>query len=265
MTIFFREIARNRKQFLVWTIILVLSSIGMMAMYPTFADQAGEYNELMKKFPKEMLEALGLDQLNMGLILDYFAYVFLYIILFGGVYAMLLGSSIISKEESEKTVEFLMAKPVTRKMIITSKAACVLFYLVLFNLIFAVADYFMFEAVKKDAYSMNIFLLLHFGFFMLQLTFAAVGLLISVFVVKAKSLYPIVFGVVLGAFFLNIISAMSDKLENFKYLSPFKYVSPADMVKNGKIETTYLVIMAVVVIISVALTYLFYNRKNISV
>jgi len=265
MILFFREIVRNVKSFTVWTVILVLSNIGMMAMYPTFATQAGSYNELMKKFPKEILQGLSMDKLNLGQILDYFAYVFLYIILFGAVYAMILASSIISKEENEKTIEFLMAKPVTRNSIVTAKALCVLIYLVVFNLIFVITDYFLFEAFKKVDYSMNIFLLMHFGFFSIQMTFAAMGLLISVFIVKAKSIYPISFGVVLGAFFINIIAAISNKLENFKYLSPFKYVNPADLVKNGKIETVYLVLMVFVIIVSVALTYIFYNRKNITV
>ncbi|PNT91045.1 ABC transporter permease subunit [Clostridium thermosuccinogenes] len=265
MAIFLRELARNRKSFIIWTVILIASNLGMMAMYPVVAEQAGSYNELMKKLPKEMLEGLGMDRLNFSQILDFFAYIFLYIILFGGVYAMMLGSSIISKEESDKTIEFLLAKPVTRNAIVTAKSLCVLFYLILFNGLFIAADYIVFDAIKRDAFDMNKFLLLHFGFFMLQLTFASVGLLISVFIVKAKSVYPVTFGVVLGAFFLNIVSAVSDKLENLKYLTPFKYVNPSDLVASGKIETVYMVIMVLVIIISVVLTYVLYNRKNIAV
>lgn len=77
MTIFLRELKRNRKGFVIWTLCLVLSNVGMMLMYPTFADQSKEYQELMKKFPKEMLEGLGMDKLNFAQILDYFAYIFL--------------------------------------------------------------------------------------------------------------------------------------------------------------------------------------------
>lgn len=44
------------------------------------------------------------------------------------------------------------------------------------------------------------------------------GLSISAFIVKAKSVYPVTFGIALGTFFLNIVSAVSDKPENLKYL-----------------------------------------------
>ncbi len=265
MVIFFRELARNRKSFLIWTACLVLSNVGMLALYPTIVDQAGEYNDLVKKLPVAVLEGMGMDNLDFSRILDYFAYVFIYIILFGGVYAMLLASSIISKEENEKTIEFLLAKPVTRNQIVTAKSLCVLFYIVSFNLIFIVADYITFECIKKIDYSLKTFILAHLGFLILQLTFAAIGMLISVFIVKAKSIYPITFGVVLGTFFINIISAISDKLENLKYLTPFKYVNPSDIVKSGRIENVYIIIMCAIIVVSVALTYVFYNRKNISV
>ena len=265
MTIFLRELKRNIKGFSIWTVCLVLSNVGMMLMYPTFADQSEEYQELMKKFPKEMLEGLGMDKLNFSQILDYFAYIFIYIMLFGAAYAMILGISIISREENEKTIEFLLAKPVTRNGIVTQKIMAVLFYITLFNLIFGVADFITFEAIKKSDYSMETFMLMHTGFYLLQLTFAAVGLLISVFVTKAKAVYPIAFGAVLGTFFVNIASAISDKLDNLKYLTPFKYVNPSNIVDKSLIEIQYIAIMFIVIALSVTLTYVFYNRKNIFV
>ncbi|HHW48251.1 MAG TPA: ABC transporter permease subunit [Clostridiaceae bacterium] len=265
MALFLRELSRNFKSFIIWTLILIISNIGLMMMYPMIAEQAGEYNELMKKLPKEMLKGLSMDKLNFAQILDFFAYVFLYIILFGCVYAILLATSIISKEESEKTVEFLMAKPVTRNTIVTAKTLCVFFYITVFNVVFTVADYLAFEALKKSGYDINIFLLMHLGFFLIMITFAAIGLLVSVFIVKAKSIYPVAFGIVLGAFFINITAAISDKLENLKYLTPFKYINPSDIVSSGRIEGVYIIIMAAVTLVSVALTYVFYNRKDICV
>jgi len=64
------------------TIILVASNLGMMAMYPVVAEQADSYNELMKKFPKQMLEGLGMSSLNFNRILDYFAYAFCFILFY---------------------------------------------------------------------------------------------------------------------------------------------------------------------------------------
>lgn len=265
MTIFIREFMRNRKSFIIWTLCLVITNISMMAFFPYMGGKAEMLDELYKQFPKEMLSAFNLEDLNLGKVLSYFAYVFQYVVLFAGINAMLLGASIISKEEGEKTVEFLMAKPVTRNTIVTAKAVYALAYIIAFNLIFLATNYFVFEAVKNEEYNFRTFILLHLGMLLIQLTFAAVGLVISMFVVKAKSVFPVSLGVVLGTYFISMAAAMSEKLENLKYLTPFKYVNPADLVKNERIEGLYIVIMLVVIAISTAMTYVFYNRKNISV
>lgn len=265
MTLFLRELARNRKQFYVWTIVLVLANIGMMAFFPSMREKAKMINELYSQFPKEVIAAVSLDKLDFSNIISFFAYIFQYIILFGGIYAMLLGASIISKEEGDKTIEFLLAKPITRTSIVTSKVLCVLTYLVLFNIIFALTNYAVFEAVKKENYSMKVFMLLEAGFFLLQVTFAAIGLFISMFVTRAKTVYPVSLGVVLGTYFFSIVSVLSEKFDNLKYFTPFKYVNPADLAADGRIKGVYLVIMAVVVAVMIAGTYIVYNKKNITV
>ena len=265
MAIFLRELRKNRKSFIIWSAILIVCNIGMLAMYPAMAADAESLAEIMKAYPKEMLDALSLDKLNLAHIMDFFAYVFVYIVLFAGVYAMILGAGILSKEESDKTVEFLLAKPVTRNGVISAKLLAVLFYLVLMNLLFAAADFAAFEAFKKEAYDFGVFVLVHTGMFLIQLTFAALGFLISIFAVKAKTVMPISFGVVLGAFFLSIASAVSKDLDFFKHLTPFKYFEPAMIAVNGRIDAVYVLVVLLFSVLCISLSYLLYNRKDISV
>ena len=145
---------------------------------------------MVKGFPKGMIEAFGLDKISMSTILGFFGTeCYIFITLFGSIYAMLLGASILSKEEGEKTIEFLLAKPVTRSTIVTAKMANAFFYITLFNIIFAFVNFLMFETVKIEEYSKKAFLLLSIGPLLLHLTFVAIGLLISVFIIKAKSVY----------------------------------------------------------------------------
>jgi len=264
MVIYLRELARNRKSFIIWTIALLLSDILMMFFFPTVYDQSKSFNEIIRQFPEAVTSALKLDALNFGDILNYFAYVFQYIILFSGIFAMIFGAGALSREEDEKTVEFLMAKPVTRNYIISAKLLAVLTYLVLFNITMAVGNFMTFEAVKKDNYSINLLMIVIVGNFLAQVTFAAIGFLISVFVVKSKSVLSVSLGIVMGTYFLSIAAGISDKLEDLKYLTPFEYVSPAVLVNDGRIEGVYLVIMLCVILLSTALTYFFYNRKNIT-
>lgn len=264
MIIFIRELKRNRKSFIIWTVSLVLFNVMMLSFFPSIADNTKMYDEMIKGFPKGMIEAFGLDKISMSNILGFFgteSYIF--ITLFGSIYAMLLGASILSKEEGEKTIEFLLAKPVTRSAIVTAKAANVFFYITLFNLIFSFVNFLMFEAVKREEYSIKALLLLSVAPWLLHLTFAVIGLLISVFIVKAKSVYPVSIGFVLVMYFISIMSSISEKLTNLKYLTPFKYVDSPDIIINERIEPIYLLIMLSIITISLVATYVFYDRKNI--
>lgn len=68
-----------------------------------------------------MVSGLGADDISFAEVLDFFTYVIPYITLFASIYAMLLGAGILSKEEDEKTIDFLLAKPVTRSAILSQK------------------------------------------------------------------------------------------------------------------------------------------------
>lgn len=266
MVLLLREMARNRKSFIIWITSMVLLNIMMMSFYPTIADQAQKFDELLQQYPKAFIEAFSLDKLNMSEILGYYsmeAYVF--VTLFGSIYAMLLAASILSKEESEKTVEFLMSKPVTRNYIVTAKLLSMTIYIVLFNLILALVNFALFEVFKKDEYSMKGFLLISVAPLLMHLTFAAIGFFISIFIVKAKAVYPVALGVVLGTYFLSIASDLTEKLENLKYFTPFKYVNAGDLITNERIEWIYLVIMLAAVIVSILATYIGYSKKDITV
>ncbi|OGX68191.1 MAG: hypothetical protein A2189_08240 [Paenibacillus sp. RIFOXYA1_FULL_44_5] len=223
---------------------------------------------LQMKIPDFLKGSFGLTDLDMtqGLsILGFYSIIYVYINLFGGIYAMLLAAGIISKEESDKTIEFLLAKPVSRMAIVSNKLLSVLTYVLLFNLAITITNYIAFSAVQKGDLDMKAFYLFAVGLVLLDLLFAAVGTLMSVFVVKAKTILPVSIGVVIGTFFLEALAGMSTKTEFLKYFSPFSYVKASDIMHNHRIAGIYLIIMAVIIALSIASTYYFYNRKNISV
>jgi ABC-2 type transport system permease protein len=265
MPIYKREIISNRKSFFIWTIILVALNAMIFSVYPSFASQqAGGLQELIKSYPETFIKAFSLDVLDLTNILHYFGMeIYLFITLLGSIYAMILGSGIISKEEDEKTIEFLLAKPVSRKKIITLKSLAVLSYILLFNIMLFIANYVMMEIFKTSEFNIKVFILISLGALLLHLTFAAIGLLISVFIIKARAVMSVSLGIVIGTYFLGLASSISDKLTGLKYVSPFKYVDAAYIIINAKIDYTYLVIMILIIGFSVICTYIFYLKKDI--
>lgn len=99
----------------------------------------------------------------------------------------------------------------------------------------------------------------------MQITFANLGLLISVFRTKRNSLTAPALWLVLGMYFMSTVTGLTPKLDFLKYLTPFKYADAADIILNGTLNNLYLAILLAVNAAAIILSYVGYNRKNINV
>ena len=114
-----KELKRNRKNLFIWSGIAVAFTFMITSLYPTFQN-AGQ--AMMDAMPKEMTKAFGMDMAEWKHIMGYYkTYYGFHIILIMSIYACSCGANIISKEEREKTSEFLFSKPISRKTIFISK------------------------------------------------------------------------------------------------------------------------------------------------
>ena len=114
MNLFLREMKKNRTSFLIWLILMILVNAMMLTSFGSVAEMAENTEAMLSQYPKEFVEAMNLDILKMTNILHFYASrTFLLVTILGSVYAIMLTSNIISKEESDKTIEFLISKPMT--------------------------------------------------------------------------------------------------------------------------------------------------------
>jgi ABC-2 type transport system permease protein len=266
MIVFLRELKRNKKSFLIWTGIFIVYNILIFSLYPAMADLGDNYLEIIQNLPDEFKAAFNADSLDFSNIISYFGtYSYLYFLFAGSIYSMILGAGILSKEESDKTVEFLLSKPIKRRTVVTGKLACSLIYLFLFSVVFAASTFILVEIYKKSDYNFKVLMLLSIAPVLVFFMLSSIGMFISVFIVKAKSIYPISISAAMGMFIIGVISKINEKADFLKYLSPFEYVASANIAANKTIDTVYLLIFAFTTAISIALTYVFYERKDITV
>lgn len=265
MVIYIREVIRGRKSTLLWTSILLVYNVSMLLLYPSMVGpMKDKMNVLLEAFPKEMIAAFGMDKVSITEMLGFYnIYCYLLVIILGGIFAVMQGISTLAKEEDEKTIEFLLSKPISRNKIITSKILAVLTNIVILNTVLSLISFVTIEMISGEDYNKRALLLLFVAPVFMQITFAAMGLIISVFVVKARINLPVGVGMVLGFYFISIIATISDKVEFLKYFTPFKYIDGADIITKQSIDLIYLVIMAIVTIVCVCATYILYNKKDI--
>ncbi len=260
------EFKRNLKSLAMWTAIILFLAVLMLSLYPAFKDSFDGLDQFLSLYPDAFLRAFGLGegQLDMSTPYGWFGTEgYLFMVLIGGSYAGILGSSILAKEEDDKTIEFLLSKPISRNKVLLGKAVIVVVNLLLLNMILGLGLVITF-AILKDL-DMGIILMLLLGSFILGMIFASLSFMVSVFITKSRKVMSISLGIVIGFYALDIVANVSDKLEYLKYFTPYEYVNAVMIVNEKSIDLLYIIISLGVIILSSFVSWFFYNRKDITV
>jgi len=264
VNIFFRELKANYKFLLVWALALALLNFFMMYVYPSFAADVEALEKLVEMYPEGLLKVFGLDRISLVDPLGFYATeAYFMIILFGSIFAAILGSTLLAKEEDEKTIEFLLARPVTRTQVLTNKILAYLVYLLLFNLIIGLVTYGAFEIFDVGTYSRSVLAYLLAAPFFAHFTFASLGFLSSLFFSRRKSASSAGIGFVLTLYFFDALASFSKEAEFLRYLSPFYYMNAAEILLDGRIDPLNALILLAISAAALGFTHQLYSRRDI--
>ncbi|MEI5907717.1 ABC transporter permease subunit [Bacillus spongiae] len=264
--IYKREVLKSQKSLWIWVIALGGLILLMLSIYPEFAKQQDSIDQMMEAYPEAMIKAFNMDQFDFSTALSFYAIEgYLFVTLFGSIYVAIMAANMLVKEEGDKTIEFLLSKPVTRSRIVSEKLLAVFTNIVIFNIAIAVINFIGFKIAGDQSVDAKTFAIITLGPFLLHLTFAGLAFMASSFFRKNRMVVSFSLGLVLLTYFLDIVQGVSDKLENLKYITPFEYVDPAYLIQNLEIKPLYLAIMLVIIVLSTIVAYVIYHKKDITV
>lgn len=263
MNIYLYELKSLKKSTIIWVCSLIALAALYLSLYPSMAKDAKDFKELLENYPANVRAMLGINLDHITSLLGYYSMTFAFIALCGAIQAMNLGVSILSKETRERTADFLLVKPVSRTSIITAKLSAAFTMIIITNIIYCTAASILAEIVKVDDFNLTIYLMINLTMFFLQLIFLSIGLIVSVFFKKIKNVLPISLGFVFGFYLIGALLSAGKDSDTARILSPFKYFDIPYIIKNKSYENQYLIISAVIIIISFAATYVIFNKKDI--
>src|SRR3990170_4935836 len=102
----------------IWSTAVAALIVVFTSLFSSFAQQAVIMNEMLAKFPPQLLAAFGLNGEDLSTVLGYFSFIFLFVQLCLAIQASNYGFSLVSVEEREWTADFLLPKPVKRPQIL---------------------------------------------------------------------------------------------------------------------------------------------------
>jgi ABC-2 type transport system permease protein len=262
MNIFIRELKSNLKSLLVWSIIIAVLIIMAASKFSAFAGDP-EMLKILDSLPPAMLDVFGMRAFNLTTLSGFYGIMFIYFGLMAAIASAMWGSDIISKEERNKTVEFSLVLPVSRSRVITAKALAALINCIAFVLITWGISVVAVQSFNPDQAFYSYLALQMRAMFVIELIFLAIGLMLGCVMKQYKRSASIAVGIILATYFMSIVSGMQEKLDFLKWFTPFKYFDAADLFRNGRMDSTYLLISVGIIVVCVALAYLVYNRRDL--
>lgn len=262
MNIFFRELKFYSKSLVFWSVGMLALIFSSMVKYSAFQSSGSSINDLVAQFPQSVQTILGLNGFDITQAIGFFGMLFMYLALMITIHAVLLGAGIISKEERDKTSEFLLTKPISRVKIITSKIAAGLVSLVIINLVTLGASIYFIEYFEhNNADTKNIFILI-VGLFIMQLIFFFIGTAVAAISKKPKSATSIATAGLLTTFIMTFLVNINHSFDNLKYLTPFKYFDAKDILASQNLDLVYVLISIIIIAALITSTYIFYKKRD---
>jgi ABC-2 type transport system permease protein len=264
MNIFNFEFRSKWRSAAIWSFSIALIIVVFLSLYPSFASEQALVLEMMRSFPKELLIAFGMADLDWSNVLGYFALAFVFIQVCLAIQAANYGFSLVSVEESELTADFLLTKPVTRPSILTAKLLAALAALVLTNaLVWAVTFLAIDLFGGAEEYAAMPLILLLLSMFVFQLFFLTSGMCISLLVKRVRNVTPFSMALVFGLYVLNAFGGMIGE-KGLEMLSPFKHFNPGAIIRNAAWDHALVLISVAVIVIATAASYVLYTKRNIA-
>jgi ABC-2 type transport system permease protein len=262
MNIFVRELKANLKSLLIWGVIVILLVVEALTEFSAFAGDPDTL-AVLDSMPQALLDAFSLQAFNLTTLSGFFGVMFTYLALILSIAAAMWGSDIISKEERDKTVEFALTLPVTRSKVVTAKTLaalvnCIGLLLITWgaSIIFSAkynpgGDFYSFLALEMEA------------IFVLQLIFLALGIFLGCAMKQYKRASAAAVSLLLGTYFLSVISGLDKDLDFLKYFSPFKYFDAGLLLRESRIDVTFVLLSVGIIVVSMVGAYLTYARRDL--
>lgn len=262
-TIYLHEVRTRLKSVIVWSAAVAALIFFFFSLFTGFSDEAALFQQMMGKLPTALIEAFGLGKVDLTTVLGFFGFLFIFVQLCLAIQAANYGVGLVSIEETERTADFLLTRPVSRVQILTSKLLAALTSLVITSLVTWGVSFAAVSLYRAGHdYDSGILMLLLAGTLILQLFFFSVGLFISLLVRRVRSVTPYSLGLGFGAYVLAAFSGVFGEIK-LEYITPFKHLDPSYVVLNGRYDTKLIVLNLAVSVIALVVSYVLYLRRDI--
>lgn len=261
LAIYTREMKSYIKTLLIW--VICVSGLGLMCIL-MYSGMQEEMAEMADGFASmgAFSEAFGMSQLSLATLIGFYATEIGNIHGLGGaMFAAIIGTALLSKEEDGHTSEFLFTLPISRGKVVVAKCLSAVSLVTIFNVV-SVMVYVLGFIIVGEEIPTEEFVLFHVMQLVMQLQIAIVCFAISAFMKKNK--FGIGLGVALLFYAYDMIARVIPDISDSKFLSPYSYANAADILSGVEIYKTGLIVGIVMMVVCLGISYVIYTRRDLA-
>lgn len=238
LNIFRNDARKNMSFFLIWCAVFIGFIFMYLPMTNLILDEMDELVIFIEKMPKFLLNVFNIEPEVFSKPEGIFGsegMSFIYIL--SAVFAANLAGAVFSKEFEEKTIEYLLVKPVRRSTVFFEKTLLMLTLITILSFLFTFFELWGFQLFINRAYSEKILLSFGVYLFCVLVFFGGLSSFISCMTKKSTLNISISIGIIVFMYFGELLGRNYKGIFWLSRISIFYYIPLIDTIVN---ETMYL-------------------------
>lgn len=265
MNLYLRELKSYWKAMTFWSLGIIFMVGAGIGKYSAFSS-SGTMNigELFNSMPKAFFAIFGLAGIPVDTFGGFYGMIYAYVAIMGAVFAVMIGSGILAKEERDKTAEFLMVKPITRLRILIIKLMAALSLVLLFvGVTYGLSVVTIAQVSPEDPINGELALMM-LALLLVMVFYLSISFCLAAYLKEAKKSSQLALLVMLGSYLISVAMGIVDNLEFLRIAVPFQYFRVVDLLEL-KLDPFYLLLTLIVSAGAIGLSLYFYPKRDLMI
>lgn len=243
------------------SIMLMYMSVISMMYDPTSMDAM---NDLLSAMPKQLLSAMGFDDLGSTLTEFMASYYYGFIIfMFPMIYCIIISGRLVSRYVDRGSMAYLLACPVKRSRIASTQALFTVLSLILLFGVVAAGGFAFCEASFPGLLELDKYVKLNYNALFLFLAISGICFLCSCSFDEAKVSSALITSIPLGFYVIHMLSNVGEKLSWLKNLTIFSLYD-ADAIMGGSSVAVQGLVLLAIAIASYSAGIAIFSRRDMA-
>jgi ABC-2 type transport system permease protein len=260
-----KELYQRRWSIFAYSIGALLFLVLYIAIYPSFQNESAKFDEILRSYPKALLEAFNIDQLQLTTIEGYvsaehFSFVWPLLAIFFG---LATAAAAIAGEVDKGTMSFMLSLPIGRIRMLLAKYCSGLLTIAFFTII-SITSFIPLVKVMNLSVSGPHVIKTSLLSALFMWAIYCMGLVVSSIANEKSTVYFTIGGLLFAMYVVKILSGLINSLDTLKYSSIFYYYSPDKALTKGQLSVNALIVLTTIGALCTIGAMLLFKRRDVN-